>query len=118
MGTASLFRDFNAARDGGRESPHFSGALAVASGLEAAATLATQPTSRNRRREIMQPPRLKFKIRHYRSRTVRDNCPDGSGLSMRGLRRVELYYGGRISGPPAELCRRLPGLLQAERITS
>src|SRR5258708_33727636 len=49
---------------------------------------------------------------------LRDNCPYGSGLSMRWLWRVELYYGGRISGPPAELCRRLPGLLQAERITS
>ena len=38
----------------------------------------------------------------------------GIRFPMRGLRRVELNFGGRIRRAPPELCGRLPGLLQAE----
>jgi len=38
----------------------------------------------------------------------------GIGIPLRGLRRVELHFGGRVRRASAELRRGLPGLLQAE----
>jgi len=64
IGTASLFRDFNFASDGGREASATSAAAEVTGERDAIAMPAvTLPTSRNRRREIMNPPGLRNAIR-------------------------------------------------------
>jgi len=61
MGGASLFRDFKAARDGGRdESSDFPRALAVTIPPAAVAIPATPLNSRNRRREIMKPSKIEM----------------------------------------------------------
>src|SRR5258708_27045191 len=63
MGTASLLRDFNFARDGGREE---SSAGEAASECDVAAMAAVRPpTSMKRRREIMSPPEIEQCLRHY-----------------------------------------------------
>src|SRR6266849_8825045 len=58
MGEASLLRDFNRAREGGREELSLLSAWAVANrGFSAReAPAVTPPTSRKRRREIMKAP--------------------------------------------------------------
>src|SRR5271166_4290460 len=40
---------------------------------------------------------------------------NGIRLPLRRLRRMEFHFGGRVRRTPAELCRRLPGVLQAKR---
>jgi hypothetical protein len=53
---ASLLRDFNCAREGGRAASSLFGATVAASECDAAAIPAVTPlTFRNRRREIMNP---------------------------------------------------------------
>src|SRR5579864_432744 len=71
IGVASGFRDFNFASDDGREASASSAAAALTRERDATAIPAVTPlTSRNRRREIMNPPRIESG--HYRGSTSFD----------------------------------------------
>jgi hypothetical protein len=101
MGMASPFRDFNLANDGGREASVSSAAAAAAIAGDATAIPAvTLLISRNRRREITNPPRLGTESGHYRGiesfdfRSQREErrwrcVPNGEGLGKGGGRRLQ-----------------------------
>jgi hypothetical protein len=60
---ASVFRDFNFASDGGMEAPLLSASAEGTRGEATAIPAVRLPTSRNRRREIMNPPRIEERSR-------------------------------------------------------